>query len=308
MVESLANDFARCEGTDVSLLVDHRLKLNAPANCHVSPVHSVGSLRSKFQQLARQADWTMVIAPETQGCLLDWSAHAMRSGGRLLGADLSTISLATNKHRLGEFLRLRNIPSPRGILISRDDPWPSDWSFPKIYKPLDGAGCVDTFLIDRLEMWTRCRDKLPRGRLEEFRPGLAASISLLCGAGICQVLPAGAQRVIQENGQLQYAGGELPLRRDLTERAIKLGRLVADALPGLFGFVGIDLVLGEREEEDAVIEVNPRLTTSYVGLRAACRGNLAHAMLEVAAGRSISLEFDDTPRRFDTHGHVSILN
>ncbi len=48
--------------------------------------------------------------------------------------------------------------------------------------------------------------------------------------------------------------------------------------------MGVDLILGDV---DAVIEINPRLTTSYVGLRRACRQNLAEWILKVA-----TLDFD----------------
>ena len=57
--------------------------------------------------------------------------------------------------------------------------------------------------------------------------------------------------------------------------------------------MGVDLVLGRDPTgaEDFVIEVNPRLTTSYVGLRAAAKTNLAEAMLRVAEGDTTPVEF-----------------
>ena len=50
-----------------------------------------------------------------------------------------------------------------------------------------------------------------------------------------------------------------------------------------FGSLG-DAADGSR---DFAIEVNPRLTTSYVGLRALAEFNLADAMLKVAAGEDV---------------------
>jgi predicted ATP-grasp superfamily ATP-dependent carboligase len=75
------------------------------------------------------------------------------------------------------------------------------------------------------------------------------------------------------------------------------------------GFVGVDLVLGREPDgsEDVVIEVNPRLTTSYVGLRAATRANLASAMWDAAEGRQLDIEFFNRPIEFDTDGGVSFL-
>jgi predicted ATP-grasp superfamily ATP-dependent carboligase len=48
------------------------------------------------------------------------------------------------------------------------------------------------------------------------------------------------------------------------------------------GYVGIDMVLTDRDA--VVIEVNPRVTTSYVGLRKVLRPNPAALMLEAARG------------------------
>jgi hypothetical protein len=57
------------------------------------------------------------------------------------------------------------------------------------------------------------------------------------------------------------------------------------------GYLGVDLVLGNDPagSGDVVIEINPRLTTSYVGLRALSRVNLAATMIAVACGREIEL-------------------
>ena len=62
-------------------------------------------------------------------------------------------------------------------------------------------------------------------------------------------------------------------------------------MPATQGYVGIDLVLGSAEDgsADVVVEINPRLTTSYVGLRQLLKTNLAAAMIEAAAGRPVEL-------------------
>ena len=67
-----------------------------------------------------------------------------------------------------------------------------------------------------------------------------------------------------------------------------LARRAVEALAGLRGYVGVDVVLGDN---DQVIEINPRLTTSYVGLRALAETNLAEAMLRVVGGEEVSLRW-----------------
>ena len=54
--------------------------------------------------------------------------------------------------------------------------------------------------------------------------------------------------------------------------------------PTVRGFVGVDLLLGEQQADDCVIEINPRLTTSYVGLRRMIHGNVAARLFDLESG------------------------
>jgi predicted ATP-grasp superfamily ATP-dependent carboligase len=75
----------------------------------------------------------------------------------------------------------------------------------------------------------------------------------------------------------------------LAERAVRLTRQAIETMPGLLGYVGIDIVLGAAEDgsQDWLIELNPRLTTSYIGLRALAQTNLAQLVLQLARGEPI---------------------
>jgi predicted ATP-grasp superfamily ATP-dependent carboligase len=64
--------------------------------------------------------------------------------------------------------------------------------------------------------------------------------------------------------------------------AIETALRTCEAVPGLRGFVGVDLVL--TESEAVVIEVNPRLTTAYLGVRGAIEGNVAALTLAACGG------------------------
>ena len=49
------------------------------------------------------------------------------------------------------------------------------------------------------------------------------------------------------------------------------------AMPGLFGFVGIDILI--RNDMIYIVEINPRLTTSYVGLYETIGCNMVDLLL-----------------------------
>jgi tyramine---L-glutamate ligase len=58
---------------------------------------------------------------------------------------------------------------------------------------------------------------------------------------------------------------------------------VAHALPELWGYVGIDLI--ETPEQRFVLEINSRLTTSFVGINAALGINVAENILQLLKGK-----------------------
>jgi predicted ATP-grasp superfamily ATP-dependent carboligase len=54
---------------------------------------------------------------------------------------------------------------------------------------------------------------------------------------------------------------------------------VAAALPDLWGIIGVDLI--DTKQELQVLEVNPRITTSYAGLRESTGINPAAMVLDL---------------------------
>jgi predicted ATP-grasp superfamily ATP-dependent carboligase len=135
---------------------------------------------------------------------------------------------------------------------------------------------------------------------------MTASVAVLSGpAGLFPLAPC--RQVLSNDGRLRYLGGSLPLTPGLASRASKLAQSAIAAMPHCTGFVGVDLILGGDPDgrEDAVIEINPRLTTSYIGLRALAEQNLAEQMLQVAGGAPANLNFKSRIIEFDTAGTVS---
>ena len=126
---------------------------------------------------------------------------------------------------------------------------------------------------------------------------------MLCGPARFTPLPA-CRQWLSNDGRFQYLGGITPLPEPLAQRARELGTAAVAALPPTVGYVGIDLVLGAAEDgrDDVVIEVNPRLTTSYVGLRQLARTNLAAAMLDIARGQPVAPLFHDGRLGFSADG------
>ena len=188
---------------------------------------------------------------------------------------------------------------------ARDQDFDPDW-FPAVVKPLDGCGSQGVRRIEAPRQLAEVEKSLP-ARLEQFVPGMPASVSVLCGPGNYRPLPACEQRLTGD-GRFTYLGGRTPLQRHLNDRAQKLALAAVRTLPQPLGYVGVDLVLGDDPNGggDYVIEINPRVTTSYVGLRCLCRENLAAAMLAAAEGSEPALTWHEQFVEFSADGRVTL--
>jgi hypothetical protein len=308
MLASVVEDLGRVPGVKVVLLFEPAL-LPAVRDwpALALPLQRQETEERFFRDLTRNADWSLVIAPESDGLLAERCRWVEEEGGRLLGPSSAAVRLTGDKLELARHWLARGVPTPPSL------PWPgaaAPFPLPWVCKPRHGAGSQATFLVRDARALSFC---VARARKEGWdgemivqphAPGLAASVAFLTGPGQRVALPA-AEQVLSGDGRFHYQGGRLPLPEGLNRRAQELaGRAVA-AVEGLCGYVGVDLVLGGAADDggDKVIEINPRLTTSYVGLRALARFNLAEALLAAAAGAALPpLKWRPGPVRYGAEG------
>jgi predicted ATP-grasp superfamily ATP-dependent carboligase len=235
---------------------------------------------SAFAFVARQSalhDLVWLVAPETGGLL----ARFQRSVGdaRWLGCDAGAIELTTRKHATLAHLASHGVPTP---LAFADAPGIRRW----VVKPDDGAGGVDTHVHARRDAALAERDQRAQTgeavTLEPWIEGDALSLSLLCKARDTEMLSVNRQHIaVDAQGRLAFQGVSVNVLASGDSRRPSLATLathVARAIPGLRGFVGIDLVW-HPQHGPVVIEINPRLTCAYVGLSAALRRNLADELI-----------------------------
>jgi predicted ATP-grasp superfamily ATP-dependent carboligase len=118
--------------------------------------------------------------------------------------------------------------------------------------------------------------------VQRYIRGVAASVSLLANGTDAVPLTVNGQ-TFDRRRRFSYCGGITPLDHPLAHRAAHQARRACEAIGGLRGYVGVDLIL--TRSEAVVIEINPRLTTAYLGVRAAIDTNIAELALAACAGR-----------------------
>ncbi len=283
MLRAVLDDFWRSGEVGTVTVIHEGFEQLPPGS--VQRIRTAAEEEDQFRVLAGGADATLVIAPETANCLADRARWVEEAGGTLLGPASTAIGLATHKLLCGQWWQKHRVPTPAARWLGESG------AFPAVLKPLDGAGSQATFLVRDEAALGPCLQQAESeaGRhefiLQDHVPGQAASVAFLIGPRETIALPPAAQ-LISSDGRFHYQGGTLPLPAPLSARAVSLGRRALAAIDGWQGYVGVDLVLGNAEDgsEDFAIEINPRLTASYLGLRMLCRDNIALAMLRVALG------------------------
>ncbi|MCM2372432.1 ATP-grasp domain-containing protein [Aporhodopirellula aestuarii] len=314
MWRAMVEDFSRW--AHVRTPVDPRLKFpkfDTP-NIEVVAMETCPAPWSQWISVASGCDFAVVIIPENDGLLTKGISLMRAAGIEVLAPNGNAIGLTGDKWATAKWLHKEDIAHPvtwcierrtkstqerpyvcsRPLSAGKTSPLFSD--FPEggyIVKPRDGCGAMDVRRYNELEPALASMQE--REITQQRLVGRSASV-VLTGhrtSGKVNMLPAVWQtiedvpREIGDDGhatsQLVYRGGCGPVPAEMQLRAQALVSRVIQALPGKFsGFVGIDLILGKNANHDAVIEINSRLTTSYIGLRRMTDQNLTRLVFDVS--------------------------
>jgi len=300
MLRTIVSDF-KAAGHSVITTLDSRIaKLNPPiAADSTVPISSCRELQVSLRELSEQADAAYMIAPETNGVLQSLVEMIEQSGVASLNCPAIAIEKVSDKAGFYEVMRKLGVQLPEMKVFSVDDDLKDikkavrTLGFPLIFKPSDGVSCGGLSAVRDEEQVAAAVDKIKKESVsehflvQELVEGVAASVSLLSTG--CDAVPVSLNRqdVTIETPEAcsSYSGGMVPFESPLKLEAYEVAKKLVKSVPGLRGYVGVDVVL--TEEEAVAIEVNPRLTTSYVGLRSVVTFNLAQAILDAVLKRDL---------------------
>lgn len=228
-------------------------------------------------------DKVYVIAPETNGFLSSILHRIEGEYGSSIIANgcIDTLDRIIDKLDLYYELSRMGVKTPRSIDLDEATLEDLDkLSYPLIVKPRLEAGCSGLRIIrDRseAEKLLRHRDRL--WIVQEYVKGLASSLSFISNGCSLKLLSINRQFVNLSYTGSSYFGGYVPLILPCIHMDELIDKLEI-LLHGLKGYVGVDTVIADGEVY--VIEVNPRLTVSYIGLSRSYRRNPAEVVLEAA--------------------------
>lgn len=276
------------------IITMHDARLSSAELTNSSLLVTPGSFKQVFVEALGQVDLVWLIAPETGGALLElselcYATEKLESGPVFIGSGFDTMLIGTSKTLCFEALRDAKI-NTLAVHAGEDlmqgpyfealqDQVTSQW----IAKPEDGAGCegIRWFasllaLRDWLAVDARYMDYLA----QPYQQGIAASLSILCRNGKAWLLSCNQQHIECHNQQFKLKGISVNGVVQYRQQFETIARKIAQMLPDALGYIGVDVIIDTELNRIQVLEINPRLTTSYVGLHQALNANPAKLILD----------------------------
>ena len=294
ILRTVVSDF-KASGHKVTVLLDARIsQLNPPLNvdCQV-PIFRSQDPELILQNMALINDAVYIIAPET-GQVLQSLVKFMEQTGKIsLNSESETIQKVSEKTVLYNTLQKNTILVPQTLafktasdLAEVKQAIKNKFGYPAVFKPIDGVSCGGLSLVKENSQVEKAILKIRNqfnGKnfvVQEFVPGEDVSVSLLAAAGKAYPISLNKQNVniASPNDVSSYEGGVVPFNHPIKQEAFEAAKKAVEAFSGLKGYVGVDLVLSDQKA--FVVDVNSRLTTSYVGLSKTAKFNVAQALVD----------------------------
>ncbi len=271
MRNAVVSDFRALPDVEVKTLIDYRLGCFTTSDT-VLPGHDCVK---RVEELSDWFDALLIIAPETDGILLSLCERFSGRDFVLFNSNVESIGLTSDKYATYKYLQAHDIPQ---IPTYMPDDLPEIDCDRWVIKPIDGVGCEQLMLLpDRSSLECELAKRTnERFIVQPFIEGTHASLSLLCWQGQCLLLSVNEQHLIEQDGGLVLKQCGVNAFEDSKLRSFS--EKLVRALPGLQGYTGVDVLI--TREKNLLVEVNPRLTTSYIGLKSALGVNPAELMME----------------------------
>lgn len=211
-----------------------------------------GDPQQEIAQALERCSQALIVAPESDHLLLRLTEQVEKAGVENLGSSSRAIKICSDKYRT--LRKLRGLRKPRTDVFNGS----TSLDLPIVAKPRVGEGGEGCFLVES----EKELENVPRGyMLQELVEGRAGSASLFASEEGLELVSLQLQVV----RNFSYLGCDMPL--ELEEEDVEELFLAGERIEGLNGLFGVDFVIGSGGI--ALLEVNPRVTTSLAGFEKA---------------------------------------
>lgn len=280
MLKAVVTELSQIPGVSLITCRDHRLSfppwLNNRGVIKVVSIESQEVFQASWPALIQSCDAVWPIAPETAGILEDLCKDVEIAGKLLINSSSDAVHQTASKYNTVSVLAERGIAV---VPTYRLGNFRNEFESPWVVKPDDGVGCEGIRIISNHEELSLLYSGADSDGMviQPFIKGETNSLSVFFERGFAHLLSCNRQCIDIEQGSIKLTGCNVNAVIDSEGKFSVLANQIADAVPGLWGYAGVDLIC--TTDELLVLEVNPRLTTSYAGLGKALGINVADLIL-----------------------------
>lgn len=281
----LMRDALLCDFSDIpqlELVTTYDARLAKPRHASQAiPIDENTNPINLWQTLLMDCDAALVVAPETSGILNQVTIMIEASNTLNLGSHSSAVIACSHKYETYQMLLAASINTISTYRANEIDQLAPNDGF--ILKPNDGAGCEDTYYFTDKTSLIAWLASHPHDNMivQPYQHGRAASISALFKQGQSWVLSCNEQIIeIKQDNTVHLRGCRVNAFHEYLPEFEHITHQIAQALPDLNGYAGIDVIINNNMIY--VVEINPRITTSYIGLRESLSYNPAQLILDAA--------------------------
>jgi predicted ATP-grasp superfamily ATP-dependent carboligase len=220
-----------------------------------------GRFKETLALLSKKCDAGLVIAPDE---ILGDLTEIIEENTTNLGCPSDSVRLCADKLKSTRKLAKENIPVP---LTIGEGEYDGDF----VIKPRFGCASEGIHISKK--------GILKDGFIAtEFINGEHLSASVITGK--TQLLLTVNRQLIKIGDKISYEGGMVPYLCDREEEIADIAKKTTKIL-GCRGYAGVDIVLADKPY---VVDVNPRPTTSLIGITRVMKAQIADLILKSAFG------------------------
>jgi predicted ATP-grasp superfamily ATP-dependent carboligase len=275
MLNALLDNMRQLPQLTISLMLDNRAQTLINSQ-HINTIiidNTQNSLQV-FTDLVSINEAVWIIAPEFDNILENLCKIVSDSGKILLNSPANAVAITANKWLTYLQLKKQRINTVETALLNTNPLPPAiknakEW----VIKPIDGVGCSETYIINKITPLSNNKTIIQPHIL-----GKKTSLSALFKQSKAWLLCVNQQNFEIINNSYQLTAISVNSHAK-SENYQQLLESIAIAFADLWGYVGIDLI--ETDTQILVLEINPRLTSSFIGIEKATGINTAAQVINL---------------------------
>lgn len=267
------------------------LNFTSPA-CHVAdrrftaPLFKAGTFIDEMLELCQRQRIGLVVPtidPELELYARAREKFAQIGTTVAIGSP-QAIAIGADKRQTHRWLAGLGLPVPRQASIAEVLSAPNDWPTPLIVKPARGSSSIGLRRVtrhDQLSVIEHADDMI----VESIAPGDEYTIDVYIDR-------TGKPRCAVPRKRLETRSGEVSKGVTVRHAALQaMAMQIANALPGAFGVINVQIFLDPLTDAMKVIEINPRFGGGYP-LTQEAGANYTRWLVEDVLGRPITAQPD----------------